>query len=550
MLDLLLAVAAAAGAAGAAAFGLHQLADRAAKRAFEQPVHQVEPRDKAIVVAYHPEVREIGMRVLENGGNAMDAFVAAVAAENVMAEGASTFAGPLGVLIYTAADERVRYLDADLNDPIDPAGGWDPKTKGGSAALVPGAPAALELIARELGTRPLSDLLQPAIELAEGGFHVNVLMAETIRRRRKVLRKSEFGRKTYLLNRQPLTAGATIRIPEVSRFLKEFGSQGASYVYNGEWGREFIAKMRTQGGLLTEEDLLNYRAVWREPFRTTYRGHQIYSNSGRSFGGLYPVIALKVLEHGDLPASPHYSQDASTLETMLRIAHQVWAEDWILDFRALDDPEVISSRLTSEYTAQIWSRVRKELGSDRLSHRNGTHSYHLIVADKQGNVVSGTTTIYSDAWGEGLFVQGIPLAPAGMLSFLSTQPGQRRLSPLSMHIVFRAGRPVLSIGTISDSLLEAAFQLLTNYLVHGLSVGDMASAPRFGTFPDERRSYLDPRTPEAVVKALEQKGFRFKRSGVVDTGLGAVVAIDQGGYAGSLLPLPYLADPFVVPPPR
>src|SRR5262245_4202148 len=118
MLEIVLSVAA---AAGAAAFGLYQLAGKAAERAFEQPVEKINSRGNGIVLAYHPEVREIGMRVLENGGNAVDAFVAAVAAQNVIAEGASTLAGPLGVLVYTAADNRVRYLDGDFQDPFDPA---------------------------------------------------------------------------------------------------------------------------------------------------------------------------------------------------------------------------------------------------------------------------------------------------------------------------------------------------------------------------------------------------------------------------------------------
>jgi gamma-glutamyltranspeptidase/glutathione hydrolase len=546
MLDILMAVA----ATGAAAFGLHRLAGRTAERAFRKPVQEVESLKPGIVVAYHPEVREIGMRVLESGGNAMDAFVAAVAAENVMAEGASTLTGPLGVLVYTASDNRVRYLDADLNDPMDPSASWDPKSAPGRSALVPGAPAALELIANELGTRPLLQLLRPSIELAENGFRVNALMAETIRRRRKLLRKSDFGSRTYLRDGKPLEAGATIRLPAVAQFLMNFGSQGASYVYTGQWAREFLAYIRDRGGLLTEEDLVKYRVVWRQPYRTTFRDYEIFSNSGRSFGGLFPLLALKILEHSDMPEVPHYTQHPGSLETMLRIAHKVWAEEWLFDFRALDDIDAVASRLTSEYAAGIWERVRKELEPDPHSRSNGTHSYHLMAADPHGNIVTGTTTIYSDAWGEGMFVQGIPVAPAGMMTFLCTQPGERRLSPLSMQMVFRDGRPVFCSGTISDSLLEAAFQVLTNYLVHGLPVAQVASMPRFGTYPDERRNYLDPRVPSGIVKQLERKGFRFRRRGVVDTGLGAVIAIENSKVAGSLLPLPYLERPFVVPPAR
>ena len=547
MLEILAAVAA---ATGAAAYGLHRQASERAERAFQKPVEEVESHDPGIVVAYHPDVRQIGMNVLESGGNAIDAFVAAVTAENVMAEGASTLTGPLGVLVYTTADNRLRYLDADLNDLMDPSGEWEPKTGPGRSALAPGAPAALEALATELGTRPLFELLRPAIELAENGFRVNALMAETIRRRRKVLRRSEFGRRSYLPDGKPLKPGATIRLPDVGRFLTEFGSQGASYVYKGQWARDFLAYVREHGGLLTEEDLGNYRVVWREPHRITFRDHEIYSGSGRSFGALFPLLALKILEQSDMPAVPHYTQRAASLETMLRIAHRVWAEEWLFDYRILDDKDASAPRLTSDYAAGIWERIRKEIEPDGRSRPNGTHSYHLMVTDREGNIVTGTTTIYSDAWGEGMFVQGIAVAPAGMMTFLRTRPGERRLSPLSMQMVFRKGRPVFCSGTISDSLLEAAFQLLTNCLVHKVPVSQITSTPRFGTYPDERHNYLDPRVPAGVVKELERKGFRFRRRGVVDTGLGAVIALGERDVIGSLLPLPYLDSPFVVPPAR
>ena len=112
------------------------------------------------MIAYHPKAREIGENVLASGGNAFDAFVATVVAENVLAEGASSLAGPLGVLVYRVGDKKLSYLDADFNDPLESAGRWtadDPKP--GKTALVPGAPAGLEALANEYGSIPFAKLL-------------------------------------------------------------------------------------------------------------------------------------------------------------------------------------------------------------------------------------------------------------------------------------------------------------------------------------------------------------------------------------------------------
>ena len=133
-------------------------------RSFAQAAGRPIIRQGGSVIAYHPEVREIGEAILRAGGNAFDAFVAAAVAENVMAEGVSSLAGPLGVLVYRARDGRIAYLDADFNDPFDPAG------RGSYSIFVPGAPAGLEELATKYGRLPFAELLQPSIALAEDGF--------------------------------------------------------------------------------------------------------------------------------------------------------------------------------------------------------------------------------------------------------------------------------------------------------------------------------------------------------------------------------------------
>ena len=516
---------------------------------FVQPADTPIVRSNAIVVAHHPRLRAIGHSVLEEGGNAFDAFVAVTAAQNVMAEGACSLAGPLGVLTYTASDGHLGYLDADFNDPLDPAWRWDAKMpKDGRTVLVPGAPAGLEALAKRYGTRSLSELLQPAIELAEEGLPVSRLLATFIKWRSSILKRSDYGRDTFFdEGGKPLQIGQTLRQPEVASFLSNLAAEGSQYVYSGRWGRSFLDFVGQRNGVLSRADLRHYRVHWEQPWTAAYRGHRLYSSSGRSYGGVWGLLALKTLEHGSLADMGHYSEDAAALELLVLIARRVWSEEWILDPHALDDRELVESRLTERYTDQLWHEVANDLRGQVVTAAQA-HSYHVVVADGAGNVASGTTTIESDPWGEGMFVEGLPLSTAGAIPW-STAPGERRLSPFALHLAFQDDRLSFAAGGISNSVVEASFQFLVNLIDYGLPVGEAATMPRFGTFPSKRKldmskNWLDPRIDASIVTELKGR-LRFEQRGVVDTGSGVVLAAaPDGTLAGMPVPIPYIADPF------
>jgi gamma-glutamyltranspeptidase / glutathione hydrolase len=517
---------------------------------FFQPAEKPTVGRDSIVVAYHPQLREIGHAILDSGGNAFDAFVAVTAAENVLAEGASSLAGPLGVLIYDSSQHQVMCLDADFNDPLDPDWRWEARMpRDGRAVLVPGAPAGLEALAQKYGTRSFSDLLQPAMQLAEEGFTVSKVMAAFISWRAKTLKRTEYGRRTFFsTNGKPLKPGETLRLPEVASFLSKLASNGSSYVYAGDWGKQFLEVVQSKHGVLTSDDLAAYRVRWDAPWTTTYRDYTLYSSSGYAYGGLWTLLALKTLEHTSLPTGSHYSANADALDLLVRIARQVWAESWILDYRVLEDRSLVESRLTPDYTRQIWDRVEKRAPFQGIGTAE-SHSYHIIIVDKDGNVASGTTTIESEPWGEGIFVEGVPLSIAGAIPF-NTAPGRRRISPFSIHFAFHDNRLRFAVGGISNSLVEATFQFLVNLIDYQLPIDHAVSWPRFGTFPakkilDLKKNWLDPRISNDIVKALKKQGLKFEWKGAIDTGLGCIVAAEPNGMlSGVVAPLPYMADPF------
>lgn len=529
------------------------------------------PARSGIVVTYHPEATQAGYEILQAGGNAFDAFVGTTMADFVVAEGGTSLAGPLGALVYDKKSGARLYLDGEFNDVKHPRGRWtaeDPKP--GKAVLVPGAVASLEALSSRYGRLPFAQVLQPAIKLARDGFKINQFYAAMIAWRTDVLRHSDYGRRTFFPQGKALQAGDLLKQPDLTNFLTRLSQQGSSYMYQGEWAARCVEAVRAQGGLLSREDLASYRPAWVEPLKISYREHEICSTGGRTFGGLWTLLALKTLEQTKTPSPQHFSASADALELLVQIARAVWAESWIFDFQKLDDRTLVELRLTRQYAEKIYSRVKGQILFSRRSaspdrrilvpHRLrpvGSHSYHVVVGDADGNLVTGTNTSQSLPWGDGIFVEGIPLTTGGMVPW-GTRPGERRLSPFVMHLVFKNGSARFASGTISGSLIEASLQFLVNFIDYNLPASQLVSLPRFGTFPhditsgdvtatlDWKANWLDPRVDRQIVDTLKARGLSFEQEGfLVDTGYGAaVVVLDDGSLEGDTAPWTGLTTPF------
>ena len=509
----------------------------------------------SLVVAYHPLARDAGEQMFQHGGNAFDAFVAAALAECVLAEGATSLAGSLGALLYDAQSRHTWYLDADFNDPIEAGARWDAsRPSAGKAVLVPGVVAGLEAMSKRFGKLGFAQATVPAFELAQNGFPLNPLYSGFIAWRLDVLKRSEYGRRTFLYDGRPLQTGDRLVQPEVAELLNRLRQNGSAWMYSGEWGRAFLETVRNNGGALTADDLKQYKAIWSEPWTTGYRGRRIETSSSRSYGGVWLLTALNVASHTDMSSGRAW-ESPDALEREARIARGVWGQPWIIDYRALDDRALIERKLRPESSLPLWKEIESQLPRAPARPQKGSHSYQIVVADAAGNVVSGTHTINAEPWGEGLFVQGVPLTTGGVIPW-QTRPGERRLGGFTNFFVWRDGRIEYAGGSISNSLVEAAFQFVVNLVDHGLPVERAVSVPRFGTFPIGEpgsglallfdRNWLDPRIDSSVVRQLGMRGLKFTQTGVVDTGLGAVLDARESGLAGAVAPVPYLPSAFDV----
>jgi gamma-glutamyltranspeptidase/glutathione hydrolase len=549
---------------------MHKTLQRRALFVCIQLVFAVCAAGRSAVVTFHPEATRAGVEILQTGGNAFDAFVAATFAEYVVAEGGTSAAGSLGALVFVAHPGSVEYLDGEFNGVLDPNGRWDStrawssnNSEAGKGVLVPGAVAALCALSRRYGRLSLARVLEPAIKLADGGFTVGGFYRASLIAAATTLRQDPYAQQTFFPQGPAIRSGKILRQPQLATFLRGLARDGPAYMYSGPWAKHCVRAVRASGGLMTQEDLARYQAQWRTPRLVSYRGYEVYAPSGRSFGGAWSLTALKVLEHGNIAPLGHFSSSANALELMVRTARETLAEPWIYDYRVLDQQDTVQRNIVSE-AAPIWARVAAATPSAARPH-SGSHSYQVIVVDREGNAIVGTHTHESLAWGTGTFVDGVPLNTAGRIPW-STRPGERQLSPFSVHLVLKDRRLFAASGAFSSSLLEASFQFLVNIMDYRLQAQQVVTLPRFGTFPydfaaalttsvadalgSRRPNWLDPRVSPDIVATLRQRGLEFQQTqppgsaSWVDTGLGsAVIVREDGAIEGALTPWVEITGP-------
>jgi gamma-glutamyltranspeptidase/glutathione hydrolase len=475
-------------------------------------------RTSPLVVSYYRQAQEAGYAILKAGGNAFDAFVAVTAVENVLSSGEVTLAGLLSALAYHAGSDRVIYLDSGFNSVFDASGRPDPKDPVmGKWIMVPGVLAGLEAISMRHGRLAFSTLLEPAIQIARNGFPIEKLHAERIRAGAEKLKRSEYGRRTFFPRGIPLKPGDILKQPELADFLKAVARKGAAYMYRGEWARQCVETVKNLGGVMSRRDLAEYRPFWTEPWMISYRDFTVFSSSGRSTSGLWALLALKVLEFTDIHSMGHYSTSTDALEIMVKIAREVTYEKWTRDYRCLDNRELVNSKLNSKYASEIWKRIKNRMTPAIKTGRPEACTMSSVVADKEGNVVSGKHSINSELWGSGRFVQGVLLNSSGDNYGRFTGAGKRRIQGAPSFLVFQKKRLTYALGTYSFSNTYAAFQFLVNLLDFGLSPGQAVDMPRFGSFPINEKdwsvefdkNWMDPRVSRKIVDELKKRGLYF-----------------------------------------
>ena len=513
-----------------------------------------------VVVTQHYLATEIGENILTQGGNAYDAAVAVGFALAVVLPRAGNIGGGGFMVIYDedsndtyAIDYREKAPAASFRDMyLDENGEFDilKSTFGYNAIGVPGTVHGFWNVHQRFGSLPWADLLQPAIILAERGFVMSDYMAQTLNNYAEKMSYYDETRNIFLRNYPNLKDSRLIQ-NDLAKTLKRIQKDGLNGFYSGETAYLIASDMRENGGLITEQDLIDYRSVWRDPIKGTYRGKTIVTMPPPSSGGIHLIQMLNILENFDLGSYEHNSyQYVSLLSETMKYAYADRSE-------YLGDPdffEVPISKITAkEYAKKISASIR-DLGVMSSSKINpgmyinpeSNETTHFSIADKFGNVISNTYTINS-AFGSGVTIKGTGILMNNEMDDFSGQPGvpnqfgllggianeiepaKRPLSSMTPTIVFDNDEPFLAIGSPGGSrIITAVLQIILNVIDFEQSLDEATDSKRVHHqwYPDD----IDIEETYNQINELMDLGYKID---IIDTATCTQsIMIDDGEFIG------------------
>jgi gamma-glutamyltranspeptidase/glutathione hydrolase len=510
---------------------------------------------KGAVAAGHPLTAQAGARALAEGGNAVDACVAAAFA-GAVTESALTSPGAGGfMLVHRASDGATRLADFFVAAPglgphrskhgemqvVDVGFGEATTTQpfriGPASCAVPGAVAGLEAAHRAFGRLPWRELLAPAVELARGGVELTRPQAHLHALLDPILRAGPEGRRVYSRpNGERLGAGDTLRLPELAETFEAIAARGAAVVYRGERARAMVSTVREGGGELTLEDLARYRVVWRRPVRTRFRGHEFVSNPPPSSGGVLIAYGLALLE--SLPDSAAGTAEAiAALAEVMREQTEARGGSFSRDLHRGGLAARLLDPANLRRTKTRIARALKHAHAAELASVGGTT--HVSVVDGNGNAASLSTSTGS---GSGVIVPGTGIYMNNMLGEYdlvagrAVPPGRRLTSMMAPSIAIgRDGRPRLVVGSAGSARLRGAImQIVVNVLEHELGVADAIAAPRVHL--DGEHLHCEGGHDDGELARLERLGYdvvRWRRHNLFFGGAAAVETRSDGSLAAA-----------------
>ncbi|MBZ5675774.1 MAG: gamma-glutamyltransferase [Acidobacteriia bacterium] len=518
----------------------------------------------AMVGAQEPLATDVGVQVLRDGGNAVDAAIAVGFALAVTHPYAGNLGGG-GFMLIRFADGRSTFVDFRERAPekasrdmyLDTSGKPTRESlEGWRSAGVPGTVRGFELAHRKYGSRKWSGLLEPAIALAEHGFQVSYPLAESLKAARNLSQDPE-SRRIFQNNGAYFAPGDTLTQPELASTLHRIAQNGVKEFYEGETAQKLSDVMSRKGGLITLSDLKNYSAVERTPLTGSYKGYGIIAAPPPSSGGVGILQMLGMLENSGYQKSGFGS--AAEIEYVAEVMRRYYADR----SQYLGDPDFGKLRLTSLLDPAYIKRRRDTIDpnhatpSSRIlpglpTGRDGGETTHYNVVDAQGNAVAVTFTL-NEGYGNGITVPGLgfllndemddfaakPGSPNafGLIQGEANaiQPGKRPLSSMTPTILTRDGKFFMAVGAPGGSrIISAVLQTILNVVDFGMNAQDAVDAPRIHHQWQPDKLYLEPGISPDTVALLQSRGYDVDHSpGLVLARVEAIVNSGGGLQGGS-----------------
>ena len=472
---------------------------------------QVASGKSGAVASRSPYATEVGINVLGNGGNAIDAAAAVGFALAVTHPSAGNLGGGGFMVIRLANGELVAndhrekaplkaHRDMFLDADGEVVAGLS--TASHLAVGVPGSVDGLLDILERHGTLPRREVIAPAIALARDGFPLPADLAGQFERLRQRFEPYPASLAKFTgVDGAPLKAGDRFRQPDLAATLERIAEHGRSGFYAGTTADLIVGEMARGGGLVSHRDLAEYRSVWREPLRGNYRGYQIVSMPPPSSGGALLIQMLNMLEPYDLkalgrgsPATVHLMVEAERRAYADRAEHMGDTDFYDVPLEMLMDKDYARYRF-ADFDPDAASRSA-DIGAGSWPAES-PETTHVSVMDGAGNAVAYTTTL-NLGYGSKIVVTGAGFLLNNEMDDFSSkpntansfgllggdanavEPGKRMLSSMTPTLVLKDGEPVLVTGSPGGStIITTVLQVVTNVIDHGMAVAAAVAAPRF-----------------------------------------------------------------------
>jgi gamma-glutamyltranspeptidase len=449
---------------------------------------------RGMVACAHYLASQAAVSILQQGGNAIDAAIAANAAMTVVYPSTCSAGGDLFMLIWEAETQRLHALNASGRAPaaMTPeyfiSRGMEQIPAVGPLSInVPGAVDGWFEALERFGSLSAPAVFAPAIAFAEVGFPVSPKLSGWLKRAaERVLKPWESSAGVYLRGGEPFQSGEVMRQVNLARTYELLAREGREAFYRGPLGRAIAEYVQKCGGLLTMEDLRQHRSDWVEAISTRYRGYDVYEFPPNS-QGIAALEMLNILEGYDLKSLGY--QTAEYIHLFLEAKKLAFADRdrYVSDPAFVDVP--VEQLLSKGYAEQQRQRIRPDKATlyfDAGLERDGDTMY-LCVADREGNVVSLIQSLYN-GFGSGVVGgdTGVMLHNRGSYFSLDPrhvnylQPGKRTMHTLAPAMVLKGGAPYLALGSRGgDAQPQIQVQLLSAILDFGMNVQQAISAPRW-----------------------------------------------------------------------
>ncbi|MFY7664832.1 gamma-glutamyltransferase [Flavobacterium sp.] len=494
---------------------------------------------KAAVSSARIEASEIGAEILKQGGNAFDAMIAVELALAVSYPYAGNIGGG-GFMVYAQANGSVGSLDyrelapekASENMYLTANGSvnTDKSTKGALAVGVPGTIAGIFEVHKKFGSLPIETLFKPAIRLARKGVRMSALQYQQWRTHQKTIIEVSGKELPFKIEHK---IGDRVTFRALARTLERISKNGSAEFYSGKTARKLVSALRKRGGIITANDLKNYRAKWRKPLCFPFKEYTICSMPPPSSGGVALAQLFGMLENFKLDTlrvnNLTYIQLLTELERRAYADRSKFLGD--PDFVNVPVAELTASNYLKDRAANInfdRATASKDIEAGAITISESDETTHYSIADSFGNVVAVTTTL-NGAFGSKLYLPELGFFLNNEMDDFSAkpgfpnsygltgssankiEPGKRMLSSMTPTIVLKNNKPILALGSPGGStIITTVFQTLLNVLQFKMPIQTAIDSPRFHHqwLPDE--VLFERNFPKEHFQALENKGYKIK----------------------------------------